>query len=453
MKNKILILFLIIIIKSNGQIIPSNSFYNQNIIWENVFTNGPEGKVNRGLVDSDGNCAVVFSPENMSRVHKINGDNGELIWSKTIENTIGFGITEINDNNRVDYIVSGGSGQTQERWLCRLNGDDGSIIWEQTYFHTGNSYEFDGIRMTIIGDDGYIYAAGFIKGDEANTIFIVYGGQAMLMKVNPSNGEEIWTHTNTDSEYALAVVEDNNNNIYYGGTLYDDYLKLTKINNQGEEVWTRDLENTQDIIPADLAISDNQTIYYGGHTGRDGDGDPFDYTCISLDTEANINWIKHYANPRGYSLDHIRNELYGIKVSSNIIYMFGGSGDEGSYSEINYPFESSDVWNGWVLKVDLNGDIIRSDVFCHENVNTATEYGDITDDGYIIFNDTDAQGDTEVGVMKILSAEESTILDNELIKNKIIKTINILGQETINKNQILIEIFEDGKVKKKLTIN
>ena len=31
--------------------------------------------------------------------------------------------------------------------------------------------------MTIIGDDGYIYAAGFIKGDEANTIFIVYGGR------------------------------------------------------------------------------------------------------------------------------------------------------------------------------------------------------------------------------------------------------------------------------------
>ena len=68
---------------------------------------------------------------------------------------------------------------------------------------------------------------------------LVYGGQAMLMKVNPSNGEEIWTHTNTDSEYALAVVEDNNNNIYYGGTLYDDYLKLTKINNQGEEVYKR----------------------------------------------------------------------------------------------------------------------------------------------------------------------------------------------------------------------
>ena len=46
----------------------------------------------------------------------------------------------------------------------------------------------------------------------------------------------------------------------------------------------------------------------------------------------NVNWIKHYANPRGYSLNHIRNELYGIKSGSDGIYMFGGTGDEGNYS-------------------------------------------------------------------------------------------------------------------------
>ena len=34
--------------------------------------------------------------------------------------------------------------------------------------------EFDGIRMTIVGSDGYIYASGFVRGDEARTIFIVY---------------------------------------------------------------------------------------------------------------------------------------------------------------------------------------------------------------------------------------------------------------------------------------
>ena len=47
-------------------------------------------------------------PPNMSRIHKINGVNGQLIWTKSINNTVGFGITEIYDSGRVDYIVSGG---------------------------------------------------------------------------------------------------------------------------------------------------------------------------------------------------------------------------------------------------------------------------------------------------------------------------------------------------------
>ena len=44
-----------------GQSIPDNSYYNENIIWENVYTNGPAGKVNRGLVDSDGNCCLLYT--------------------------------------------------------------------------------------------------------------------------------------------------------------------------------------------------------------------------------------------------------------------------------------------------------------------------------------------------------------------------------------------------------
>ena len=148
----------------------------------------------------------------------------------------------------------------------------------------------------------------------------------------------------------------------------------------------------------------NDIIYYGGHREREGNGEPFDYSSIKIDLEANILWAKHYANPRGYDLEYIRNELYGIKVSDDGVYLFGGTGDENeSYSATNPPFESSDIWNGWVLFTDFNGNIIRSDVFCQEGVNTATEYGDLTENGFVIFNDTDAFGDTEVGVMKIIN--------------------------------------------------
>ena len=125
--------------------------------------------------------------------------------------------------------------------------------------------------------------------------------------------------------------------------------------------------------------------------------------------EANVDWVKHYAGPRGYNLDYIRNELYGLKVIENGVYLFGGTGDEDDdFSQDSSIFESSDIWNGWVVTTDLEGNILRSDVFCHQGVNTATEYGDITEDGYMIFNDTDAFGDTEVGVMRILDTALST---------------------------------------------
>ena len=109
-------------------------------------------------------------------------------------------------------------------------------------------------------------------------------------------------------------------NIMVNHILYDDNLKLTKINTYGDEIWTRKSKaNTENIIPADLTINSEGIIYYGGHTGRDGSenfGDPFDYTCVSLDNEANVNWIKRRKPKKGYSLEHIRNSrLYGIKLN------------------------------------------------------------------------------------------------------------------------------------------
>jgi hypothetical protein len=386
-----------------AQITPVSSGYNQNIEWESVFTDGPPGKVNRAVVDSDGNYAVIFMPDNQSRIHKIDGNNGERIWTVSIDNTAGFGITEINDAGRCDYIVIGGIGATQERWVARLNGDDGSTMWSKTYYSDGGSWEYDAVRMTIVGSDGYIYGSGFIRGEEEHTIFMDYGGEATVMKIDPDNGDEIWTHSNPNTAYALALVEASDGHLYYGSAVHDEDLTLTKLNTDGSEIWTRDLPGTDMIIPSDMAIDLGDTIYYAGHAGRSGAGHPYDYSNVKLDTAGNVYWVNHYANPRGYSLSYIRSELYGVKVGPHGVYLFGGTGDEnGSYSVENPPFVSSDIWNGWVIITDRDASIIRSDVYCQAEVNTATEYGCITENGYVIFNDTDAQGDTEVGVLKIV---------------------------------------------------
>ena len=61
--------------------------------------------------------------------------------------------------------------------------------------------------------DIYI-SSGFIGGDEAGTIFIVYAGQSVVMKIDPSDGSEIWTDINPNSEYSIALVESSDGYIY-----------------------------------------------------------------------------------------------------------------------------------------------------------------------------------------------------------------------------------------------
>ena len=388
---------------THAQIVPDASNYNADIAWEEVYTSGPSGKVNRGMVDSQGHCIAVSMPNNKARIVKANGANGQQIWAVTINSRVGFGVCEVEGDGHPDYIVSGGTGSSQERWMTRLNGLDGSVMWDRVYDYAGGGGQFDGLRTVAVAQDGMIVASGFVQGDESDTIFVVYAGSAVVMKVDPSDGDVVWESVNGQSEYALATAQGPDGSLYSAGVMYDEGLSITKRTADGSVLWTEVLPGTVDVIPYDLAMGSGNDLYYGGHTPRSGAGEPFDYTCIRLNLEADVQWLKHYANPRGYSLSQIRNELYGIEVGSDGVYMFGGSGDESNYSATTPPFPSSDVWVGWVLAVDGAGDVVRSDVFSHGNVNSATEFGALVEGGYVIFNDTDAGGDTEVGVMKVLN--------------------------------------------------
>ena len=184
---------------------------------------------------------------------------------------------------------------------------------------------------------------------------------------------------NGQSEYALAGAK--RGWFACAGVFYDEGLSITKRTSAGNVLWTEVLLGTTDVIPYDLAIGLDNDIYYGGHTPRSGAGDPFDYTCIRLNEQGEMQWMRQYANPRGYSLAHIRNELYGLEVGSDGVYMFGGSGDESNYSA------SSTIpifrhLGGLVLAVDDQGEVVKSDVFSHGNVNSATEYGALVEGGY-----------------------------------------------------------------------
>ena len=43
-----------------AQVVPTESGYNENVVWSQVYTQGPAGKVNRGIVDSEGHCLSLI---------------------------------------------------------------------------------------------------------------------------------------------------------------------------------------------------------------------------------------------------------------------------------------------------------------------------------------------------------------------------------------------------------
>ena len=88
------------------------------------------------------------------------------------------------------------------------------------------------------------------------------------MKVDPTDGSEIWTDINPNSEYSVVLVEAANDYIY-SGTRWAEDLSITKIDKFGNRFWTEDILNTSDVI-LDLCISDDDIIYFGGNTGRPG---------------------------------------------------------------------------------------------------------------------------------------------------------------------------------------
>ena len=80
----------------------------------------------------------------------------------------------------------------------------------------------------------------------------------------------------------------------------------------------------------------------------------------------------------------------------------------------------------------------------------------LIENGYVIFNDTDAGGDTEVGVMKIING--SNPINNNISEvsqdhKKLVKILDALvRQVNFTTNQILFHIYDDGSVEKKFIV-
>jgi len=158
-----------------------------------------------------------------------NIEDGSTLWSKSLESRFYWSspiIVDLNNNNQLDIVLA-----TDARYgpikVVALNGNDASVIWEQPL-------PADGMGMTVedVNNDGWFE---IIVND--------YGNPKRIYLLNGQNGSLIWNRETGGSAYNIPTVADldgdNLHEILSHSHMYDPSReRLLVWDKDGNELWT-----------------------------------------------------------------------------------------------------------------------------------------------------------------------------------------------------------------------
>ncbi|MCP4138412.1 MAG: hypothetical protein GY754_46045 [bacterium] len=264
--------------------------------------------------------------------------NGEKQWSRQLGTTgIDFAFAmavnkegDIYLTGRTDGDLSGNAEAatigTANIFLVKYNSSGEKLLTQQY----GTSSTDEGINLAI-NDAGNVYITGYtggaLNGETALGLWDFF-----LIKVDSSDGycwTKIFGTIYADEGYNIAI--DSNNYIYIAGrTQYDldgntnvnggasgTYdMFLAKYDSSGTWQWTGQWGSAGADSIGGLAISSDNTIYMGGYTDRNFEGNS-NLVLLKSDTEKNVEWNLEMG---GFSDDYSRDVSLD---SSNNLFMVG----------------------------------------------------------------------------------------------------------------------------------
>jgi len=328
---------------------------------------------------------------------------GDSLWLKTfggINDDEGRSVQQTSDGG---YIIVGntksfGAGNW-DLWLIKTDAN-GNALWGKTYGGIKEDYAFS-VQQTT--DGGYIIIGATRSfGDP-------YWYNFWLLKADDS-GDTLWTRIYQFSRQVHEVgryVRQTGDGGYilvgYISTTYRD-IKLAKTDSNGNLVWSK----TYGGIKEDYAFSVQQTNDGGyvvlGTTSSLGNGNQ-DFWLLKTDTNGDTLWTKTFGGT-GYDFG------YSVKqVSDNGYVLIGKTGSFSNYDDI------------WLIRTDMNGDILWSKTFGGSGVERGYSIQQTADYGYIISGVTDSFGAGDFDVWVIKLAPDITSLYNK--QHTFIKNYNL----------------------------
>lgn len=243
-------------------------------------------------ITSNANTGDVF-------VVKQNGQDGSVAWVKAIGGTrgdIGYGIA-VDGNGDVyttGYFQStvnlGGEGNSltskgfADIFILKHSGENGDVIWSKSIGGTG----FDGGFAISVDDNGHVYTTGTFNGsvdlDGDGTPEVSNGlSDAFVIKQNASDGSVVWGRKigGTGYDYGYGVTVDGSGNVYVTGEFQgaidlngDGTIDLrsagetdgfiVKYNLSGDVVWSRQIGGRGFDYSYDIAVDTRGDVYVTG---------------------------------------------------------------------------------------------------------------------------------------------------------------------------------------------
>ncbi|MHC4131258.1 MAG: GLUG motif-containing protein, partial [Planctomycetota bacterium] len=392
-----LLLFIIVLLSLISSIL--NADDPSEMQWHKGYGTTYGNHVHEGMQTSDGGYIGIgqtWDSSDYPQMLVIKTDSsGNKDWQKVIGTSnqydIGICVAEVSDG----FLCGGGlyDSPNMKRALVKLNKTTGNIVsgWPKYYSGSQNCC----IRGIEILGDGSIVTTGYKSAPEPGFLFICDDGDGFIMKTNAA-GTVQWdkglsvpqgTKVRQDgSGFAVCSTD-----WYFDGGDHQDAV-LIKTDSSGNETNKYHFGGTGGEHCYDFDLTFDGGYILGGHTTSYGVAN-WDYYLVKVNSSGVEQWHKTFGQPRGYDADYIHDEAYGVRQTPDGGYIIaGGSGDEYPYSECGHPAGCSDEWKAYTVRTDGDGNKLWEDVYPPTSVgNTACEYIGLTsDNGYILFNDTDA---------------------------------------------------------------
>lgn len=359
--------------------------------------------------------------------------NGDTLWTRTYGESAeecGHSIQQTTDSG---YIIAGFSsfyGPGNDTYLIKTDVY-GDTLWTKIYHSDRNNY---GVSCVQTIDSGYIICGSKVNFNTSGDVYIIK---------TDINGDTLWTKNlggiHNDFGFSIQQTRDTGYIItgFYGNTVTEHSLYLIKTNENGDSIWTKTFGEAN----SDCGYSVQET-FDGGYivTGGTYSSEDNDVYLIKVNQNGDSIWTKKFDG---------NYHAVGRSVCQTIDSGYIIAGSTGS---------TSNGHKVYLIKTDKHGNELWSEKY-GENFNNSGNSVIETSDGMYVIAGTTFPVNNSTYVLLIKVDSDGNLVSTFEIpipseKGKLVKLFDMTGKVITSpqKNVPYIELYSDGKVKKKMII-